>query len=80
LGDVRNEGLNQESGTAVYFPASRASRQKLNIFVPHERRLRAQIVKSAIKRFEAFPRLTDKVLFAVLTPLKPYSGRECKTV
>jgi len=33
VGDVRNEGLNQENGTAVYFPESRASRQKLNIFV-----------------------------------------------
>jgi predicted permease len=33
VGDVRNEGLRQESGTAVYFPESRAPRQKLNIFV-----------------------------------------------
>jgi len=32
VGDVRNEGLNQESGTAVYIPESRAPRQKLNIF------------------------------------------------
>jgi putative ABC transport system permease protein len=33
VGDVRNEGLSQESGTAVYMPESRAPRQKLNIFV-----------------------------------------------
>jgi predicted permease len=33
VGDVRNEGLDQESGTAVYFPESLASRQKLNLFV-----------------------------------------------
>lgn len=33
VGDVRNEGLSQESGTAVYFPESRAPRQKLNLFV-----------------------------------------------
>jgi hypothetical protein len=33
VGDVRNEGLSQESGTAVYFPESRAPREKLNLFV-----------------------------------------------
>jgi len=33
VGDVRNEGLSQESGTAAYIPESRAPRQKLNIFV-----------------------------------------------
>jgi putative ABC transport system permease protein len=33
VGDVHNEGLSQESGTAVYFPESRAPRQKMNLFV-----------------------------------------------
>jgi putative ABC transport system permease protein len=33
VGDVRNEGLSQESGSAVYFPESRAPREKLNLFV-----------------------------------------------
>ena len=33
VGDVRNEGLSQESGTAVYLPESRAPRQQLNLFV-----------------------------------------------
>jgi putative ABC transport system permease protein len=33
VGDVKNQGLNQESGTAIYFPESRAPRQKLNLFV-----------------------------------------------
>jgi predicted permease len=33
VGDVRNEGLRQESGTAVYFPESLAPRGALNIFV-----------------------------------------------
>jgi predicted permease len=33
VGDVRNEGLSQDSGTALYMPESRAPRQKLNIFV-----------------------------------------------
>ncbi len=33
VGDVRNEGLSQESGTVVYLPESRAPRQQLNLFV-----------------------------------------------
>jgi putative ABC transport system permease protein len=33
VGDVRNEGLSQESGTAIYIPESRAPRQQLNLFV-----------------------------------------------
>jgi predicted permease len=33
VGDVHNEGLSQESGTAVYFPESLAPRGALNVFV-----------------------------------------------
>jgi predicted permease len=36
VGDVRNQGLDQESGTAVYFPESLAPREKLNLFVRTE--------------------------------------------
>jgi putative ABC transport system permease protein len=33
VGDVRNEGLNKASGTAIYVPASLFSRAKLDLFV-----------------------------------------------
>ena len=33
VGDVRNEGLNKPSGTAVYLPSSLAPRQKLDLFI-----------------------------------------------
>lgn len=36
VGDVRNQGLSQESGTAVYVPETMAPRQKLNLFVRTE--------------------------------------------
>lgn len=36
VGNVLNQGLTQESGTAVYMPESLAPRQKLNVFVRTE--------------------------------------------
>lgn len=61
VGDVRNEGLSQESGTAVYLPGSLAPRQKLNIFVrTHEDPLRtAGAIRRIIHDFEPDQAIND---------------------
>jgi len=61
VGDVHNQGLTQESGTAVYFPASLAPRQKLNLFIRTEGDpvMVAGSVRRAIQDYEPDQPVTD---------------------
>jgi ABC-type antimicrobial peptide transport system permease subunit len=61
VGNVRNEGLSQESGTAVYFPASRATRQKLNLFIrtKNDPASVAAQIRQAIHGFEPDQAIND---------------------
>jgi putative ABC transport system permease protein len=54
VGNVRNEGLNKPSGTALYFPSSLASRAKLDLFVraSGDPLSVAGAVREAIRSFE----------------------------
>jgi hypothetical protein len=55
VGDVRNEGLKQESGTAVYMPESLAPRQNLNLFA------RTSGDQSVLPRPSAKPSITSSL-------------------
>jgi predicted permease len=61
VGDVRNEGLSQESGTAAYIPESRAPRQKLNIFVRtnEDPLTTASAIRRSIRDFEPDQAIND---------------------
>ena len=61
VGDVRNQGLNQASGTALYVPSSLFPRAKLNLFVrtSGEPLGRASAVRRAIQDFEPDQAITN---------------------
>ena len=61
VGDVRNEGLNKPSGTAVYIPSSMAPRQKLDLFIrtAGDPLMMANQVRQVIHDFEADQAITD---------------------
>jgi putative ABC transport system permease protein len=61
VGDVRNEGLNKPSGTAVYFPATLAPRGNLDVFIrtSGDPLSVAGPVRQAIHDFEPDQAITD---------------------
>ena len=61
VGDVRNEGLTTQSGTAVYIPSSMAPRQKLDLFIrtTGDPISLAGSVRQAIRQFEPDQAITD---------------------